>query len=99
MPLRPSLCRTVHKFQGAKAPDLVGDMTDLRSLHAGMMYVVLSRVPSLQGVSLINFKPKLVHADERVIKEMAFLRSVVLSVVSLSTFTPVSLSSATTAIF
>jgi len=42
---------------------------------AGALYVLLSRVTTLEGVFLINFKKELLHADPEVIVEMARLRS------------------------
>jgi hypothetical protein len=43
-------------------------------MPAGSLYVLLSRVTTLEGVFLINFKPELLHADPEVIVEMERLR-------------------------
>jgi ATP-dependent exoDNAse (exonuclease V) alpha subunit len=62
IPLRIAYALTIHRVQGLTIDWAVLDLE--RAFSAGQMYVALSRVRSLDGVSLINFPEQKIFADQ-----------------------------------
>ena len=73
IPLILCWAATIHKVQGLSLDAAVMDLgKDI--FEPGMAYVALSRVRTLNGVALLNFQPKQMTANKRVLEEMARLR-------------------------
>ena len=66
IPLKLGWAATIHKTQGMSITQLVYDMSD--TFAAGMGYVALSRVVSLQGLYLKGYSPNVICRDERIIR-------------------------------
>jgi hypothetical protein len=63
-PLKLAWACTIHKTQGMTANQCVFDMKGV--FESGQSYVALSRVTSLQGLFLTNFKESLIYCNEKV---------------------------------
>jgi hypothetical protein len=66
VPLAYAWAMTIHKSQGLSMPRADMDLAFL--FEAGQGYVALSRVVALQELGLLNFDPKGIYADPRVIQ-------------------------------
>jgi ATP-dependent DNA helicase PIF1 len=64
IPLTFAWAVTIHKCQGLSMP--VADMNLEKLFAAGQCYVALSRVTTLDGLGLLNFRPNVCFADRRV---------------------------------
>ena len=73
-PLTVSYAVTVHKVQGLTLKEAAIDIGS-SIFTAGQAYVALSRVPSLEGVTMLDFDPNVIYASMKVKEEMARLRS------------------------
>lgn len=67
LPLKPCWAATVHKVQGLTLSQAVVDISE-RVFQAGMAYVALSRVKSLEGLSLTALCEKRIFASD-IVKE------------------------------
>ena len=74
VPLILCWAATLHKVQGLSLDSAVLDLGE-KGFEAGMSYEALSRVRTLNGIALVKFEPKKLHANKRVDKEMERLRS------------------------
>ena len=74
IPLILCWAATLHKVQGLSLDSAVLDLGE-KVFEAGMSYVALSRVRTLNGIALVKFEPKKLYANKRVDKEMERLRS------------------------
>ena len=74
IPLILCWAATLHKVQGLSLDSAVLDLRE-KVFEAGMSYVALSRVRTLNGIALVKFEPKKLYANKRVDKEMEHLRS------------------------
>ncbi|XP_035663609.1 ATP-dependent DNA helicase PIF1-like [Branchiostoma floridae] len=68
-PLQLSYASTVHKVQGLSLTKAVLDIGD-KVFSSGQTYVALSRVTSIDGLALLDFKPKKISVFQSVIREM-----------------------------
>lgn len=66
VPLKLGFAATIHKSQGLTLDYVLADCGPT-IFEAGQAYVLLSRVRSLSSLSLINFEPKKIFADPKVI--------------------------------
>jgi ATP-dependent exoDNAse (exonuclease V) alpha subunit len=66
IPLRIAYAITTHKSQGMSIDYAEVDMDNI--FEDGMGYVSLSRVKSLQGLSVKNFKVGKIFANEKAVK-------------------------------
>jgi ATP-dependent exoDNAse (exonuclease V) alpha subunit len=71
-PLRLAWAITVHKSQGMSLDAAKIDLT--RSFERGMGYVALSRVRSLEGLTLVGFNENALQVDEEVLEFDAELK-------------------------
>ena len=71
IPMNLGWAATIHKTQGMSVTQLVYDMSD--TFAAGMGYVALSRVVSLQGLYLKGYSPNVICRDERIIRAVTAL--------------------------
>ena len=60
---------TIHKVQGLTMDRIVVDMVD-KVFDAGQAYVTFSRVKTLEGLFIKNFKPANVRVNADVVSEM-----------------------------
>ena len=74
IPLILCWAATLHKVQGLSLDSAVLDLGE-KVFEAGMSYVALSRVRTLNGIALVKFEPKKLYANKRVDKDMERLRS------------------------
>ena len=76
IPLILCWAATLHKVQGLSLDSAVLDLGE-KVFEAGMSYVALSRVRTLNGIALVKFEPfrEQLYANKRVDKEMERLRS------------------------
>ena len=74
IPLILCWAATLHKVQGLSLDSAVLDLGE-KVFEAGMSYVALSWVRTLNGIALVKFEPKKLYANKRVDKEMEHLRS------------------------
>ena len=69
-PLRVAAARTVHKSQSSTCPQLVVDFSTKKSppkhFWEHLIYVALSRVPSLQGLHVVNLNTEHIRCSEKV---------------------------------
>ncbi|MCP3668523.1 MAG: hypothetical protein GY696_39590, partial [Gammaproteobacteria bacterium] len=66
---------TIHKCQGGTLEKMVLSLTS-KSRKAGLAYVALSQVTSIDGLYLVEFDPASIMVDRHVIYEMNRLRKV-----------------------
>ena len=66
LPLRIAYALTIHKCQGATLDRLQLSCSNI--FEDGQLYVGLSRVRTLEGLSLTNYSRKSIRADPRVVK-------------------------------
>ena len=74
IPLFLCWAATLHKVQGLSLDSAVLDLRE-KVFEAGMSYMALSWVRTLNGLALVKFEPKKLYANKRVDKEMECLRS------------------------
>lgn len=72
IPLRLSWATTIHKVQGITMQQIVVSMED--RMADGQCYVAISRVPSLQGLFLLNFDKKKLKSSNKVKLELQRIR-------------------------
>ena len=69
-PLQVAAARTVHKSQSSTCPELVVDFSTKKSppkhFWEHLIYVGLSRVPSLQGLHVVNLNTEHIRCSEKV---------------------------------
>ena len=69
-PLRVAAACTVHKSQSSTCPQLVVDFSTKKSppkhFWEHLIYVALSRVPSLQGLHVVNLNTEHIRCSEKV---------------------------------
>ena len=69
-PLQVAAARTVHKSQSSTCPELVVDFSTKKSppkhFWEHLIYVGLSRVPSLQGLHVVNLNTQHIRCSEKV---------------------------------
>ena len=69
-PLQVAAACTVHKSQSSTCPELVVDFSTKKSppkhFWEHLIYVGLSRVPSLQGLHIVNLNTQHIHCSEKV---------------------------------
>jgi ATP-dependent DNA helicase PIF1 len=67
IPLRLAWAITIHKSQGMSLDNAEIDLT--RSFSYGMGYVALSRVRTLEGISLVGFNAEALQVDPKVLEQ------------------------------
>jgi exonuclease III len=70
-PLRLGYAATVHKTQGMTVDRIVYDMD--KTFAAGQAYVALSRVTTLNGLYIKNFKPEVIYRNEEIHENLSKL--------------------------
>ena len=60
---------TIHKVQGLTMDQIVVDMVD-KVFEAGQAYVAFSRVKTLEGLFIKNFKPRNIRVNADVVNEI-----------------------------
>jgi len=73
VPLVLCFACTIHKIQGTTLKNVVMSCSNIRL--PGMMYVACSRVTTLSGLHLLDFKPEAIKASASTKDEMKRLRS------------------------
>ncbi|VDI08682.1 ATP-dependent DNA helicase PIF1 [Mytilus galloprovincialis] len=73
LPLVLCFACTIHKIQGATLKNVVMSCSNIR--QPGMMYVACSRVTTLSGLHLLDFKPESIKASASTKEEMTRLRT------------------------
>lgn len=69
-PVRQASAKTIHKSQGSTYDSVIVDLTGpYYSFFRHMAYVALSRVRSLDGLTLTSFDKKCVKTDQKVLHE------------------------------
>lgn len=63
---------TIHKVQGLTLPTARIDLGNC--FEAGQLYVAMSRVPNIRGISLIKFNPRSLKVDEECVKFETILK-------------------------
>ena len=71
IPLKLGWAATIHKTQCMSITQLVYDMSD--TFAAGMGYVALNQVVSLQGLYLKGYSPNVICRDEQIFRAVAAL--------------------------
>ena len=69
---------TVHSVQGLTVDQIVVDMS--KFFASGQAYVALSRVKTLDGLQIINYKRSAIMTDQKVHEEMDRLRALAIQV-------------------
>ena len=65
---------TIHKCQGLSLDCALVDLSD-KVFSAGMAYVAISRVRTLQGLHLVAFEPESIMVSTSYLKEINHLRT------------------------
>ena len=73
-PFKVSYAVTIHKVQGLTVPEAAVDIGP-NIFRAGMAYVALSRLPSSNGLSIINFCPERIYPSKSALQEMERLQT------------------------
>ena len=71
-PLVLAFASTIHAVQGLTVDRIVCDMSTVR--QAGQVYVAVSRVRTLQGLQILNYKKGAIKKDKHAVTEMERLR-------------------------
>ena len=81
-PLVLAFASTIHAVQGLTVDRIVCDMSTVR--QAGQVYVAVSRVRTLEGLQILNYKKGAIKKDKHAVTEMERLRQNCLPVQTLS---------------
>ena len=69
---------TTHKSQGSTYSSIVADMTkptNMRAVSQGLIYTMLSRAKSSDGVRIVNFNPDFIKVNKAALTEMTRMKA------------------------